>query len=270
MTDFKNKTVLITGAASGIGRLMAQKVAARGGELFLWDIDQKGLDSLKAELQQDGSAVTTYICDLTDRSAIQKTSAAVLKNCGAIDILINNAGIVSGKPCLEASDAEILHTFEVNTLAHFWIIRIFLPGMIERNSGHIVTIASAAGLLGTPKLADYSSSKFAAVGMMESLRLELRRLKSGVKTTIVCPYYIDTGMFAGVKTRFPSLLPILKPEYVTHRIMKAIQKNKQRLIMPRFVMTLYPARLLPVSIFDFLVDFFGINHTMDEFKGRSG
>jgi all-trans-retinol dehydrogenase (NAD+) len=140
--------------------------------------------------------------------------------------------------------------------------------MLKRNSGHIVTISSAAGLIGVRGLADYCASKFAALGFDESLRMELRRLKSAVRTTVVCPFFIDTGMFRGVRTRFPLLLPILKPEYAARRIVQAVRKNKKRLIMPRFVCAVLWLRCLPPSVMDFAADFFGISHAMDDFLGR--
>ena len=115
---------------------------------------------------------------------------------------------------------------------------------------------------------DYSASKFAAVGFDESLRMELRRLGSPVQTTVVCPFFIDTGMFQGVKTRFPWLLPILNPDYVTRRILDAIEGNWRRLVMPRFVLTVPVVRILPPSLFDAVLGFFGVNRSMDEFVGR--
>lgn len=269
MSDFKNKNVLITGAASGIGKMMAEKAAALGANLFLWDLNPSGLADIRIALQQNGGNVHTYVVDLSDRAAIYDTAAQVLNDTGAIDILINNAGIVSGKPLLEISDEQIQRTFEVNTLALFWTTRAFLPRMIEQGSGHIVTIASAGGIVGTSRLVDYASSKFAAVGFDDALRMEFKRLKQPIQTTVVCPFYIDTGMFEGVKTRFPMLLPILKPEYAVKRIMNAIQKNRRRLVMPRFVMSAYPMRIFPMAIFDAVMGFFGINKTMDEFKGRT-
>lgn len=268
MTDFRNKNVLITGAAMGIGRLMAEKIAELGGNLFLWDIDRAGLDSLQEELQRRGSQTVVEVCNLTDRAAIYAAAERALQQAGGIDVLINNAGVVSGKFITEASDEEILRTFQVNVLAHFWTTRAFLPGMIRRNSGHVVTIASAAGIVAPPRLADYSASKHAAVGFTDSLRLELRRQKSNVRTTLVCPYYIDTGMFAGVKTRIPWLLPIMKPGYVVNRIIKAVRRNRQRLVLPWFVLASYPCRILPTFMFDALIDWFGINRSMDEFTGR--
>ena len=142
--------------------------------------------------------------------------------------------------------------------------------MLKRGSGHIVNIASAAGLVGVPRLTDYTASKFAAVGFDEALRLELQRQGANIVTTIVCPYYIATGMFAGARTRFPWLLPILEPDYVAERIVGAIRANRRRLVMPRFVLTALPLRLLPQRLFDTLTRFFGISGSMDEFTGRKG
>ncbi len=272
MTSFAGKNVLITGSASGIGRLMAQKIAARGGHVILWDIDRAGLEALAEQLEVWGYHAATYQqCDLSDREEIEATARLVLAEHGDVDILINNAGIVSGKPLLELTDEAIERTFDINTLALFRTTRCFLPGMIRKGSGHIVTVASAGGLIGVPKMTDYSASKFAAIGFDESLRFELKRLgHRGIRTTVVCPYYINTGMFRGVKTRFPFLLPIMEPDDVAGRIVAAIEHNKQRLLLPPFVLALFPTRLLPPALFDPLISFFGINHTMDDFKGRGG
>ena len=268
MTDINGSRALITGAASGIGRLLAAELGKAGASLVLWDIDARGLGEAQVELRDDGREVHSYVCDLTRREDIEAVASRTLAECGPVDILVNNAGIVSGKNLLDISPAEIERTFQVNTLALFWTVRAFLPGMLERDRGHLVTIASAAGLGGTSRLTDYCSSKFAAVGFDESLRMELRRQNSKVMTTVVCPFYTDTGMFEGVKTRFPWLLPILDPDYVVRRTVRAIEKDRRRLIMPRFIYTGWPSRLLPVDWYDALMAFFGISHSMDEFRGR--
>lgn len=269
MTQIAGKNILITGAASGIGKLMAFKLGRLGARLFLWDYHQENLDATVAELNAASYAAKGFIVDLSDKEAVQKVAQDTLSEALTIDIIINNAGIVVGKTLLEASDEDIQRTFDVNTFALFWVVRAFLPGMIERNSGHIVTIASAAGISGNAKLVDYCSSKFAAVGFDEALRIELHRLSTNIKTTVVCPYYIDTGMFEGVRTRFPRLLPILQPEYVVKRVIRAIQTNKARLIMPKMVNVIYPARLLPTGLFDAIQRFFGVSETMDNFIGRT-
>lgn len=270
MTNFDGKNVLITGCASGIGRLMAQKIAARGGHVVMWDINLPGLESVKEQLERWGYRSSVYKTDISDRASIQTTAKRVLDEHGDIDVLINNAGVVSGKPILELTDEMIQQTFDVNTLSLFWTTRAFLPGMIAKNSGHIVTIASAGGIIGVPRLSDYSASKFAAMGFDDSLRVELKRLgHNHIHTTVVCPFYINTGMFDGVKTRFPWLLPILEAEDATNQIINAIEKNKHRLIMPPFAYVTYPGRILPTPVFDWLAEFVGINNSMDDFKGRN-
>jgi len=268
MSDFRDAHVLITGAASGIGRLLALGASARGARTSLLDLDEAGLLSVQAEIARAGRDAAAFAVDLCDRAGFQATTARVLAIRGPVDILINNAGIVTGKPLLECSDAAIERTFQVNTLALFWGVRAVLPAMIARGRGHVVTIASAAGLGGTSMLTDYCASKFAAVGFDESLRLELRRLGHPIRTTVVCPWYIDTGMFRGVRTRFPLLLPILKPDYVAGRILNAIRGDRRRLVLPRFVMAVLLARILPLTLFDAVMRFFGVDRSMDEFSGR--
>jgi all-trans-retinol dehydrogenase (NAD+) len=268
MTEIRGSRALVTGAASGIGSLLAAELGRAGASLVLWDIDAEGLGAVQAELRGAGCDVDIYVCDLARREDIEEAAAQTLAESGPVDILVNNAGVVSGKNLLDISAAEIERTFQVNTLALFWTARAFLPGMLERDSGHVVTIASAAGLAGTSKLTDYCSSKFAAVGFDESLRVELKRMNSKVVTTVVCPFYTDTGMFDGVRTRFPWLLPILKPDSVVRRIVGAIERDRHRLVMPWFVYTSWPSRLLPVNWFDAMMAFFGVSRSMDEFRGR--
>jgi len=268
MAYFSNKISLITGAASGIGRLMSVKIAARGAHVILWDIDDTGLKTVAEEIARAGNKVTTYHCDVTDREIVYKTAEQVNNDVGKVDILINNAGIVSGKPFLECTDEVLQRTMAVNTLAHFWTVKTFLPEMIRANSGHIVTIASAGGILGTAGLVDYSASKFAAFGFDEALRAELKKQRLNIHTTVVCPYFIKSEMFAGVKTRFSFLLPILEPYYVSERIVKAIARKKRRVVMPALVYATWLLRLLPVDTLDWVATLLGVHSAMDEFHGR--
>ena len=269
MSEFLNRRVLITGAASGIGRLMALRIAAKSGRLILWDVDEAHLAAVAAEIAAAGGQASVYACNLAERASIEATAARTLLDHGAVDVLINNAGIVDGKRLLEATDAEIERTFAVNTLALFRTARAFLPGMLEKGAGHIVTIASASGIAAVPRLADYSASKAAAIAFDEALRLELKHDGAPVKTTIVCPFYIRTGMFEGARTRFPLLLPILKPETVAGRIVRAIERGEARLVLPWFVRTAWLVRLLPIAWFDAVMGFFGITKSMDAFVGRN-
>ncbi|MDH3587331.1 MAG: SDR family NAD(P)-dependent oxidoreductase, partial [Gammaproteobacteria bacterium] len=126
MTDIRGSRALITGAASGIGRLLAAELGRAGASLVLWDLDGEGLLEAQAELRGNGCEVQTYVCDLTLRQDIEAVAAQTLAESGAVDILVNNAGIVSGKNLLDISPAEIERTFQVNTLALFWTAKAFL------------------------------------------------------------------------------------------------------------------------------------------------
>ncbi|MGP1577241.1 MAG: SDR family oxidoreductase [Treponema sp.] len=268
MKKITHKTILITGGASGIGKSMANIFAQMDNTVIVWDIHTKNIKILETEAAENKLRIYGMICDITDRETVYAKAVEVIETFGTPDIVINSAGIVSGKSLLDAEDRDILLTMNVNTLSLFWITKAFLPAMIEKGTGHIVTIASAAGLIGVKKLVDYSASKFAAVGFMESLRMELSSTYTGIKTTVVCPFFIDTGMFSGVQTRFPLLLPILKQDYTAKKIVQAIIKKKPVLIMPRFVHSIYGLRLLPVKFFDSVTNFFGVNQSMEHFIGR--
>lgn len=257
--------VLITGAGSGIGRRMALGAAERGAEVVIWDMNAAAASRVADEITAAGGQASAAALDVTDSTAVGAEALAA----GPVDVLINNAGVVTGKRLLEASEAQIRRTFEVNTLALYWSTRAFLPGMLERGRGKVVTIASAAALVGVAKQTDYAASKWAAFGFTESLRAELRKDAAPVSTLIVAPYYIDTGMFAGVQTRFPVLLPILQERDVARKVLDAIESGRQQLIMPPFSALTPALRMLPVVAMDALADALGINSTMDEFTGRT-
>lgn len=259
------KTVLVTGGGSGIGRLLALGAADRGARVVIWDLSAEAGESVAREVRTRGGQAEAHAVDVSDPDGVRRSAA----EAGPVDVLINNAGVVTGKYLLDATEEAIERTFKVNTLALFWTTRAFLPHMIAQGSGTVVTVSSAAAYVGVAKQIDYSSSKFAAFGFAESLRAEMQKLDTGVISLAVCPYYIDTGMFDGVQTKFPRLLPILKPEYATNRILDAIEKSRSRLNMPWMVNTVAPSRVLPVRAFDALMNFFGVNSTMDHFTGRT-
>jgi len=269
MSEIAGRHVLITGGASGIGRLMGQRLAALGGRISVWDLHREKLDTVVAELSAASrEPARGFVCDVAQREHVYAIAKETAAASGAVDILINNAGVVSGQRILDLPDEKIAATFAINTLSLFWTAKAFLPQMIERRSGHVVTIASASALIGVPKLADYAASKWAAMGFDESLRAELRTIAPAIRTTVVCPYYIDTGMFRGVRSRFPRLLPILNEHRVAERIVDAIQHDRQRLMMPPLVQFVPLMRVLPVRIFDWIATFLGVNASMDEFTGR--
>lgn len=256
--------VLITGGGSGIGRLMALEAARRGAEVIVWDLSAEAGSGTVDRVRALGGAVRSAAVDVTDREAVYRAAAET----GEVDVLINNAGVVSGARLLEIPDESIERTMGVNVLALYWVTRAFLGGMVERGHGSVVTIASAAGLVGVARQTDYSASKWAAVGFTESLRNELRADGHPIHTLAVCPFYIDTGMFAGVRTRFPRLLPILDPEEVTVTVLDALESGRQQLVLPPLVRALPALRVLPTPWFDRVMDALGVNQTMAHFTGR--
>lgn len=269
MTSFAGSTVVITGGASGLGRLMAERAVQRGSQVVLWDLDGNRAGEVAEQLSgRARHPVRAAACDVSDADAVTALAEEELGRHGPVDILVNNAGVVSGKPLTELSERQIRTTFGVNVLALYWTTKAFLPTMIQRNHGHVVTVASAAGLVGVARQTDYSASKHAAVGFDESLRVELARSAPGVRTTVVCPYYIDTGMFEGVRTRFSWLLPILDQDDAADRIVAAIERDRHQLVMPPLVRLVPLLRILPTRAFDRVMDLLGVNVSMDEFVGR--
>lgn len=268
MTDIAGRTAVITGGGSGIGRLLALALARKGADVAVWDVDGEAAEVVAEEVRAAGRRGWAHRCDVGDQASVDAAAAATLADAGVVDLLINNAGVVSGKPFLELTQADVERTFRVNVLSLYWVTGALLPQMVERGRGHVVTIASAAGLVGVARQTDYSASKHAAVGFDESLRAELAKTAPGVRTTVVCPFYIDTGMFDGVQTRFPRLLPILDPDHVVERIVAAIERDRARLVLPPIVRLVPAARVLPPKLADRLMGFFGVNQTMDHFRGR--
>lgn len=269
--DVSGEIVLITGAGSGIGRLMALEFASLDVTLVLWDINEDGLKETARQVNEKGaSRVHYYQCDCSDRAVVYRVADQVKNEIGDVTILINNAGIVSGKKFMETPDTLVDKTLRVNTMSHFWTYKAFLPTMIAKNHGHLVSVASSAGLIGVNGLADYCASKFAAVGFAESVALELLADgNDGVKTTIVCPYFINTGMFNGCGTKWPRLLPILEPEYVAKRIVSGILTDQVYILLPRTLYILLALKgLVPYKQSVVLGMYFGAFSFMDAFKGR--
>ncbi|XP_015243822.1 PREDICTED: retinol dehydrogenase 10-like [Cyprinodon variegatus] len=236
---------LITGAGGVLGRLFALEFAKEGAHLVLWDCNT-GANEQTAELARElGVDVRTYTVDLSKRQNIYEAAERVRAEVGDVSILVNNAGVVAGRRLLDCPDELLERTLLVNCHALFWMTKAFLPQMKSRNHGHIVTIASALGLFTTACVEDYCASKFGAVGFHESLAHELRAENNdGIKTTLVCPYIVDTGMFAGCEIRkeIQSLIPPLEPLYTVQQSMKAILGEQEMVCIPRIMYIPFIAR----------------------------
>lgn len=264
----KGTNVLITGGASGIGRIMGRMVLEKGASrLIIWDINEKNIELVKNELSSLGQ-VSGYRMDVSDKQVIEDAYAATVKECGQVDIVIQCAGIVTSNATFDKlTTADIERTMVINAIAPMNVAHVILPDMIARNSGHICNIASAAGMLSMPKMSVYAASKWSVIGWSDSVRIELHDMKSKVRFTTVAPYFINTGMFDGVASK---IFPILDPENTSAKIVRAIEKNKNFRGIPfSFHFIRLMEGLLPSCLFDFIFGtVFGIYHTMDHFTGR--
>ncbi|KAF1316544.1 Epidermal retinol dehydrogenase 2-like, partial [Globisporangium splendens] len=258
------QVVLVTGGAMGLGRLLSLKFARLGGIVVVWDLQAEAGEALVRDIQSEcGIKAYFYRVDVTDRECVYKVGAELLEKFGAVDILVNNAGIMGGRPLLETDDRTIEKQMAVNATAHFWTIKAFLPAMMARDRGHIVSIASATGILGSGLgLVDYSTSKFASVGLMTSLKQELADLGiKGVHLTLICPSYMKTDMVTGVT--LPKGLRWLMPEYVAEQVVKATLRNKWRVLLPGYIGFLEVfALLVPESWSEFIRRVVGAKESM--------
>ena len=265
---FEHANVLITGGASGIGKIMGRMALEKGAKCFIiWDINMVNIEATRKELGKYGKVVG-YMVDVSKNELVEDMYKKTVEDCGDIDILINCAGIItSNKTFDQQTPDEIVRTISINTIAPMFVARAVLPDMLRRNRGHLCTIASAGGMLSNPKMSVYAASKWGAIGWSDSVRIELQDMKSDVHMTTVAPYYINTGMFDGVKS---SIIPILKPEYVAKRIIRAIERNKMFRGIPfGFHFIRFWQFVLPTRIFDFFFGkLIGIYHAMDNFTGR--
>jgi len=272
----KDKNVLVTGAAMGMGRLFAERaIAERAAAVVLLDVDEAKLnDTLEAleALAGETTHITGYVVDVSDADEVADTAAAVLDEVGRIDVLVNNAGVVRGNHYFWETDLErdAKFTIDVNTLAPMYVAHAFLPQMIAaRGECRMLNLASAAGFTPNPRMAVYAASKWAVIGWSDSVRLELKQAgHDHVKVTTVCPYYTNTGMFDGA-TSAP-LLPILEPGEVVDEAWKAMLAGRSFVVLPKTVMLSEMLKgVVPIDVRDFIADrIIGVYHTMDDFTGR--
>jgi short-subunit dehydrogenase len=236
---------LITGASRGLGRHIALALAQQGMELVLAARSQEGLDAVAAEIRSStGATVRTLTVDLGDRAQAAALVARAEEVAGRVDVLVNNAGMESTCRPDEAPLDELGAMSDVNLLAPMVLTRTVLPGMIARGRGHIVNVASVAGLVASAYSDSYNATKFGLVGFTRALRLSAQDRKWGVSASAVCPGFMEgAGMYADMRSEYgvnaPRVAAALPVELVGNAVVRAIRKD-----LPDVIIMRGPARLM--------------------------
>ncbi|XP_062537746.1 short-chain dehydrogenase/reductase family 16C member 6 isoform X2 [Armigeres subalbatus] len=238
--DVSRDIVLITGAGHGMGKCLSLQYGALGATIVCVDINEKTNSDTVAEVKKNGGNAFGYVCDVTSRAQIVDVVQKIKQEVGVVTILVNNAGIMPTHPLLQQTEQEITKTFQINVMAHFWLIQALLPDMIQKNRGHIVALSSVAGLVGFKNLVPYCGTKFAVRGIMEALSEELRAdpRKPNIKFTSIYPYMVDTGLCKRPHTRFPELMKMVKPEDAAAAIIDAQRRGVVETSIPKHLLFL--------------------------------
>lgn len=271
MQSVRGSNVLVTGAAMGLGKLFATNAVNEGAAtVVLWDANETALAQTAAELEAAGATIRSQVVDVTSADAVAAAAEEVRAEVGAVHVLFNNAGIVRGNGYFWESDpTDAVLTMEVNAIGPMLVAREFLPAMITAGREcRVINIASSAGLNAIPRMAAYASSKWAAIGFSDSVRLELEQAgHDNVKVTTVCPTYINTGMFDGAQGIL--FTPMLKQEEVVDQTWAAMLDGQPFVVIPwtsRLNKVL--SAVLPVRLRDVYLRRVGVYNSMDEFTGH--
>ncbi|PWY74995.1 NAD(P)-binding protein, partial [Aspergillus heteromorphus CBS 117.55] len=228
--------VLVTGGCSGIGKQVMTELASQGTRVIILDIQEPNF-KLPAR-------VSFYKTDITNSTALHTTAEQIREDHGHPTVLINNAGVGHDGSILDEPESKIRQTFEVNTISHFLMVREFLPAMIEKNHGHVVTVASMASFVALGEMVDYCCSKASALAFHEGLGQELKHWykATGVKTSVIHPLWVRTPMIQQLTDAGDQFKqPILTVERVGHAIVEQVRSGKSGQVI-------LPEKYWPVSL----------------------
>jgi short-subunit dehydrogenase len=247
-TFWTNKTVMITGASSGIGKGLALEVAARGARLGLVARRQELLDEVVAAVQSRGGRAIAVAADVRDAEAMKAAAERIRTELGPIDILIANAGIGTSSHISELDPNHVANVMSINVVGAANSVAAVMPQMVERGQGQLVAISSLAAYRGVPKSAAYCASKAAMSAYFESVRIDLRG--TGVGVTIIHPGFIKTPLTAGRKAQMPYLMEL---DYAVAKIVSAIEQGRKSIAFPWQLATIVRAgMLMPVFMYDWI------------------
>jgi 3-oxoacyl-[acyl-carrier protein] reductase len=225
MTDLKNKNALITGAGKGIGKAIALALAKEGVNIILVARTQEEIDSVAAKVRSLRVKALAITADVADINSVNSAVAKALAEFGSIDILINNAGIAAFGKFLELEPKDWERIIQVNLMGTYYVTRAVLPNMIERQTGDIINISSTAGLSGNALTSAYSASKFAVLGLTDSLMQEVR--KHNIRVTALTPSTVATDMAKELKLTDGNPETVMQAEDMAELIIAQLKLNRR-------------------------------------------
>jgi short-subunit dehydrogenase len=253
MRDLARRTAIITGASRGLGAHIARALAAEKMNLVLAARSREGLERVAGELREGGTKAIVVPTDVTDRSALEALVSAAREEFGTVDVLVNNAGVLTIFPYHRIGIEDMERAVRVNLISAMILTRLSLPGMLERGCGHIVNMSSIAGIWGPPCDEVYGATKAGLIGFTQSLRAEYHG--TGVSASVICPGYVEeAGMYhdsqeaSGITA--PALAGRTTPGAVAKAVVKAIKNDR-----PQIIVNAPPAR--PLAVFSTLSPSFG-------------
>ncbi|MHC0441130.1 3-ketoacyl-ACP reductase [Flavobacterium sp. 3-210] len=225
MTDLKNKTALITGAGKGIGKAIAIALAKEGVNLILIARTQADIDQLADQVNNLGVKSLAVAADVSDINSINEAVEKALAEFKNIDILINNAGIASFGKFLELEPSDWEKIIQVNLMGTYYTTRAVIPNMIERQTGDVINISSTAGLNGNPLTSAYSASKFAVLGLTDSLMQEMR--KHNIRVSALTPSTVATDLAIDLNLTDGNPEKVMQSEDIAELLIAQLKLNRR-------------------------------------------
>ena len=250
LADFRETVGIVTGASSGIGAQLARDLAARGMRVALLARRADRLGAVATEIRSAGGEAAVEVCDVAERSSVERAAGTVLDRWGRVDLLVNNAGYGRHVLFKDHDVADIERMMRTNYLGTVYATKAVLPTMHARRRGWIVNISSVAGKLGQPDEAAYSASKFAVTGLSEGLSYELAPL--GIHVMTVHPALVRTEMFTPeVMARMPrgAERTFLEPPEFSRRVLRALERGRYEVTVPGYIGIAYVVRVLLPGLF---------------------
>lgn len=264
------EVALVTGAGQGIGRQIAYQLGKLKATVICVDINEESNNETVKHIQDTDGVAFGYKCDVSRKEHVEELANKIQSEVGDVNILINNAGVLYCRPFVQWTPNQIEQVIQTNLMGQLWMLKTFLPRMIEMDRGVIVSLTSIAGYVGAPNMVPYAASKFAVRGMMEALYMELRQEnpRHKVHTMTVAPFIVDTGMVKASKIRFPGLLNTVSAVEAAETVINEMRLRAPVVFIPGIYYYIHSiCRLLPTHVQMLITDFIdtGIDINYDNF-----